>query len=377
MAFGIYIHIPFCSQNCKYCHFVTVPLDRGLLEKYRTAVIKEISLYSQSLDENIEVDSIYIGGGTPSLLPAEYLEEILGACNDSFSVSGDCEISMEANPDTVRKDKSLSYKQNGINRISIGAQSFHNRELKAIGRNHNAGAIAASVNILRESGFSNINLDLLLGLPFQTAGSWRKSLDGISNLDVSHVSVYMLDLDEPCPLSESVADGSVSVPGDDLIADSYLETIDILASYGYQQYEISNFTRPGCACRHNLKYWLRNPVAGFGLSSHSFDGYSRYANFSTMNEYLHSLESGRLPVAWRKPLQEKQKLEETLFLGLRLNEGIQWARLQQGYRGNLLEKYENSLRMLGHEGFVEWNDTIVRLTPSGMLLSNEIFQLFV
>jgi oxygen-independent coproporphyrinogen-3 oxidase len=187
----------------------------------------------------------------------------------------------------------------------------------------------------------------------------------------------MLDLDEPCPLSKSVADGSLAVADDDSIADLYLDAIDVLDSFGFHQYEISNFSRPGYACRHNLKYWLRERVIGFGLGSHSFDGHSRYANFVEMEEYLLSLEKGRLPVLWRKVLKEKEALEETLFLGLRLNQGIQWSGLKRKYRDERLKMYESLLHQLVSEGLVEWKESNVRLTPAGMLLSNEIFQQFV
>ena len=352
-------------------------MDQKIVEAYQAAVINEMALYAESETGKAKVDSIYFGGGTPSLLPAEYIAAILNACRKFFDVSMDSEISMEANPDTLLSPESRSFIKAGVNRISIGAQSFHGRELKIIGRVHTPGAITESVKKLQENGLTNINLDLLLGLPLQTADTWRENLKQVANLDISHVSVYMLDLDEPCPLSESVADGSVMVPDDDCIADLYLETIEILASYGYPQYEISNFSKPDRACRHNLKYWLRSPVIGFGLASHSFDGRSRYANFSEMGEYLDTVESGRLPVQWRRPLGEKQALEETLFLGLRLNQGLQWSRLKDSYGGECLVKYERDLQQLSFEGLTEWKGSVVRLTPSGMLLSNEIFQRFV
>ncbi|MEJ2245298.1 MAG: radical SAM family heme chaperone HemW [Acidobacteriota bacterium] len=377
MVYGIYIHIPFCLQNCKYCHFITVPLHQDKIEKYQAAVVKEIALYAASKTDIISVDSIYFGGGTPSLLSADYIETILDTCRESFHVSSDCEISMEVNPGTLENEKSLSYKKTGVNRISMGAQSFNELELKTIGRLHTVGEISESVGILRGSGFTNINLDVLLGLPFQTAETWRNTLNALSNLDISHVSVYMLDLDEPCPLSKSVADGTLVVPDDDSIADLYLDAIDVLDSFGFQQYEISNFSKPGYVCRHNLKYWLRKPVIGFGLASHSFDGRSRYANFLDMEEYLLSLERDQIPVLWRKTVRGKAELEETLFLGLRLNLGIQWSGLKRKYRDERLIKYESLLRKLGSEGLVEWKGSNVRLTPSGMLLSNEIFQQFV
>ena len=377
MISGIYIHIPFCSQNCKYCHFVTVPYDHKIIRKYQAGILKEITLYAEFLEERIQIDSIYFGGGTPSLLPGENLAEILNACRDHFNVSGDCEISLEANPDTLTDRKSSLYRKSGVNRISMGVQSFHDRELEVIGRLHTFDSILKSVKILRKKEFTNINLDLLLGIPLQTPGSWRENLRRVSETGFSHVSVYMLDLDEPCQLSAAVSDGSVSVPEDDTVAGLYLETIDILASYGYQQYEISNFAQTGRKCRHNLKYWRRKPVIGFGLASHSFDGYSRYANFRIMDQYFKALDESRLPIDWRKSLGKKEALAEMLFLGLRMNEGVQWDKLRHNYREDDLKDFENSLREFGDKGFVEWEGSTVRLTANGMLLSNEIFQQFV
>ena len=377
MVSGIYIHVPFCSQNCKYCHFVTVPFDCETAARYQASLVKEIELYAKSTGKRDEVDSIYFGGGTPSLLPGEGIGEILNACREHLSISGDCEITLEVNPDTLNNRKSRLYSKSGVNRISMGVQSFHDRELEAIGRLHTVASFEKSLKILLENGFTNINLDLLLGIPLQTPSSWKGSLRRVPGLGFTHVSVYMLDLDEPCRLSDEVANGSVSIAEDDAVAGLFLETIDILASYGYQQYEISNFAQKDRACRHNLKYWMRKPVIGFGLASHSFDGNSRSANFRDMVDYFQALESSRLPIEWRRPLGEKESLAEILFLGLRLNNGIQWDRLRRNYLEDFLQGYENTLRELAEAGFVEWKDSTVRLTPKGMLLSNEIFQQFV
>jgi oxygen-independent coproporphyrinogen III oxidase len=265
----------------------------------------------------------------------------------------------------------------GLNRISMGAQSFSDRELASIGRLHTPEMIEESLRQLRASGFVNINLDLMLGLPLQTSESWKRNLEKAICLDIPHISIYMLDLDDSCPLKEKVEDGTVSIPGEDFVSDLYLETIDFLAANGRRQYEISNFAQPEFFCSHNLKYWKRKPVFGFGLASHSFDGQTRYANHRHMPDYLQAIEFRRSPIEWRESIGEAQAFGETLFLGLRMTDGVEWDRLAAGRNSVRAKAYEKPLKKLVGDGLIEWKGSIVRLTPKGMLLSNEVFQLFV
>jgi oxygen-independent coproporphyrinogen-3 oxidase len=376
VSLGIYIHIPFCQGRCSYCHFLSLQFHEATADRYRKSVLHEIDSFSSPLATE-EVNSIYFGGGTPSLMPAEHIADLLTGCMSRFRVSEDCEISLEANPGTISADKAVLLRKAGVTRISLGAQSFSDGELSSIGRLHNSDTILQTLGQLRAAGFINLNLDLLLGLPNQTAESWRHNLEAVVRLSVPHVSVYMLDLDEQCALSEQVADGLVCLPEEDLISDLYLETIDSLAACGLVQYEISNFARPGYTCRHNLKYWTREPFHGFGLGSHSFDRQSRYANIRHMGDYFRAMDTGRSPISWKEPVTDLQALEETLFLGLRLTEGVDWGLLQRFHNDNKLTKYKASLQELATEGLIEWKDSVVRLTASGMLLSNEIFQTFV
>lgn len=311
------------------------------------------------------------------MVPAEHIADILRECRLRFRVAENCEISLEANPGTISAKKSALLRKAGVNRISLGAQSFWDKELASIGRLHSAGMILRSLGQLRENGFENLNLDLLLGLPNQTRESWRHCLQTAAAVSVPHISVYILDLDEPCTLSSLVTDGLVQTPEEDLISDLYLETIDLLSSYGYVQYEISNFSHSGYSCRHNLKYWKREPVCGLGLGSHSFDRHSRYANTGDINDYFHSIEAGASPVCQRYAVSASQALEETLFLGLRLTDGVDWSQLQSTYGDDEVGRYEDSLREFSAKGWIEWKDSNIRLTPSGMLFSNEIFQQFV
>jgi oxygen-independent coproporphyrinogen III oxidase len=374
VSLGIYIHIPFCRAKCSYCHFISMPYQDDLAIQYKTALISEIETHPAASDE---VNSIYFGGGTPTVAPEDHIAEILEACRRKFHVTEDCEVSMEANPGSASADGIATYRKAGINRISVGAQSFVDPELSAVGRIHKSSMISDTVSLARGSGLNNISLDLMLGLPGQTAESWNLSLNEADSLSVPHVSVYMLDLDEQCPLGAQVANGSVALPCEDLISDLYLETIRFFSSRGYLHYEISNFAKPGYECRHNLKYWNREAFRGFGVGSHSFDLRSRYANSSQISEYLGALQTGAESINWREPVTDEQALQETLFLGLRLTKGIDLNPLRSGRFGDLLIKYENSLTDLYSRGLIEKTGSTVRLTESGMLLSNEIFQRFV
>jgi oxygen-independent coproporphyrinogen III oxidase len=374
VSLGIYIHIPFCQSKCYYCHFVTVPYNATTADRYERALEKELELFSC---QNGEIDSIYFGGGTPSIGHSSWIRSLILQCRRKFSLTADCEISLEANPGTITGGKALDFRNSGANRISIGAQSFVDSELKAIGRIHNAEMINESLHWLKGAGISNINLDLMLGLPGQTALSWKRNLEKFVELDIPHLSVYMLDLDEQCLLQSMVANGSILMPEEDLVSDLYLHTIDFLASFGYRQYEISNFARPGFICRHNLKYWMRDPVKGTGVGSHSFDGHDRYANNPIIDDYLQAIETGKSPEIWREPVSSQRAIEEELFLGLRLTKGVNWNQLRTRCAQDCCDRYEKAFEKFLNEGWIEWKDSTIRLTPSGMLFSNEIFQNFV
>jgi oxygen-independent coproporphyrinogen-3 oxidase len=372
---GLYIHIPFCQAKCSYCHFISIPYQREVANRYAKAILSEIEAFEPADDAN--VDSIFFGGGTPSLVPAVHIRDIIATCKRGFRFRDDCEASIEVNPGTTSMEKIASYRKIGINRASLGAQSFDVRELSSVGRRHNAEMIFDAVRHLKGGGFENINIDLMLGLPFQTSASWRRNLEIFAQLDIPHISVYMLDLEDQCFLSDLVAQKAVLLPEEDLISDMYLETVDFLATYGYLHYEISNFARPGFECRHNLKYWMRNPVLGFGVGSHSYDGISRYANKCQISDYIEAIETDMNPRAWREEIKKTQALQETLFLGLRLTDGIDWHQLNSKYGAEALSDYAVHIERLSDKGFIQWDAGRIKLTPAGMLISNEIFQHFV
>jgi oxygen-independent coproporphyrinogen-3 oxidase len=374
VSLGVYIHIPFCRSKCHYCHFISQPYDLELAEKYNLALLGELALYSSP---KAEVDSIYFGGGTPSILPERQIASLISECQKQYIISADCEISLEANPGSITNEKACAFYDFGINRISLGAQSFNDTELTSIGRIHNSSMIFKSAGSLKKAHFSNINLDLMLGLPFQTAESWNANLQKAADLSIPHLSVYMLELDDQAPLQSMISKGAIPMPDEDLVSDLYLETIERLSCLGYKQYEISNFAQPGFECRHNLKYWERIPVLGFGLGSHSFDGTSRYANDPDLAKFIDKIGKGQSPVIWKDLISETQAVEEALFLGLRLRKGIDWEQLRKHCDCSRQSFYESLFRRLIDQGWIEWTNPFIRLTRQGMLFSNEVFQLFI
>jgi oxygen-independent coproporphyrinogen-3 oxidase len=377
MNTGLYIHIPFCHSKCNYCSFVSWPIDESQVQMYCRAVVRELEACRRDCATDNRVDTIYFGGGTPSLLPAGHIAAILDACRKLFDVAAECEVSLEANPGTLAAEELRLYRTAGINRISVGAQSFSDTELGAIGRIHTTSQVIETFSLLRECGFENLNLDLILGLPEQTERQWMSNLECTVALNPSHVSIYMLELDPKTPLYHTVIQAKARVPDEDSVAEWYLQTIDFMDDRGYPQYEISNFARPGCECRHNLKYWLREPVLGLGVAGHSYDGISRYANVSNLGSYLDAVAEGRSPIEWRERLSVTRNLEETVFLGLRLNRGLDWDRVRQLYGTDQLAGCEATLKDMEEMGLLEWQGCVVRLTRRGMLLSNEVFQKFV
>ena len=348
-----------------------------MAERYCRALINEIEKYAPHPSAPHLVDSIYIGGGTPTLMSPGAVRAILDTCRRRFDLVPDVEISMEANPGTLSGEMLRVFHDSGINRVSLGAQSFCDAELESIGRIHDGAEIITACKQLRDAGVENLNLDLMLGLPGQTANRWISSLKSAVDLSPSHLSIYMLELDGKVPLFQSVAAGRCRLPDEESVADWYLQAIDFLGSCGLRQYEISNFAAPGCACRHNLKYWQRVPVLGFGAAAHSYDGRSRYANHTGLPEYLSAVEAGRPAVVWREALEPVRELEETIFLGLRLNKGLDWEQVRRKFKAGNVAACEASLQELAGTGLLQWQGSILRLTPQGMLLSNEVFQRFV
>jgi oxygen-independent coproporphyrinogen-3 oxidase len=380
---GIYVQVPFCQTRCTYCNFHTGVVSSARFAPYVDAVCAEIAgrqrLYSAAgitlpaaVAEAV-VDTIYIGGGTPSLLDVGHLRRIIDAVRDNF-VAELKEVTLEADPETVTDEKAAAWVAAGINRVSFGVQSFCDAELQAAGRMHRRADVYRAAGILRGAGITSISFDLIAGLPKQTAVTWQASLDSLVELAPEHVSVYLLEVDEGSRLGAEILRGgnrysAGDVPGDDLMAEFYETACAVLAGAGYEHYEISNWGRAGFASQHNLKYWRREAYLGFGAGAHSFSGTERWANAHDAAEYVGAITAGRLPAEQLEKLTAESALEEELFLGLRQLEGIDVARIEREYGVKLASRFDP----LASAGLVEREGSVVRLAPGKVSVSNEVF----
>ncbi len=385
MSLGLYVHLPFCRTHCSYCAFA-ISTDVGLQDEYTEALLRELSSVLNQASglgprASVEVDSIYFGGGTPSRMSIENLRRIVSAIRgpkpEARGLAQDrrqpFEFSMEANPEDITAESLSAWREMGVNRLSIGVQSFRDEELIPLGRVHGAAVAREAVALAaRQRGkpATRLSLDLIAGLPNQTVQSFAETLDEAVALGVGHISLYMLDLEEKSPLKVQVDRGRVVIPDDEAVATMYTDAIERLARAGFRQYEISNFAREGEECRHNLRYWTRGQYRGFGLGAHSFMGGRRFANTRDIRKYI-----ARSPDAadFTEDLTAGDVERETIFLNLRQIAGIDHAELERlrGQEGR--EWINRGLR----DGWLERRGSRVAFTPSGFLLSNEfISQLF-
>lgn len=375
MPAGVYLHIPFCKSRCSYCDFATdVYRSADGVDQYVDALCAEIDAFQPPEGGTPNVETIYFGGGTPSLLSAEQVGTIISAVGEQFDVRPDVEITIEMNPATVSSGTLLEYRKFGVNRASFGVQTFDDRALRLLARGHDANDARNTFRLLRDAGFDNISFDLIAGLPGQTLESWRRNLAKAIDLNPEHLSLYLLEVHEGTPLAEQIRSGRQPVPDEDIAAEMYELMIDELAAAGYEQYEISNFAKPGFASRHNTKYWTLDPVYGFGVSAHSFDGSARYANERDTAKYVSMIcDAGRAEIT-REPIDAAA---EFAFLGLRLTSGLDLGEYRRRFDIDLLEKYAAQLERLRSVGLIEHHDGRLRLTRRGMLFSNEVFSVFV
>jgi len=327
----------------------------------------------ETRSEDLAVDTVYIGGGTPSLLDAAHLQNILNAIRASFAADL-TEVTLEADPETIEAGKAAAWVRAGINRVSFGLQSFSDKELVAAGRMHRRADIYRAVPILREAGIRNISFDLIAGLSHQTKASWGQSLQELAGLAPEHVSVYLLEIDEDSRLGKELLQGGEkysarSVPSEDDMVEFYEMAQQALRAAGYRHYEISNWAKPGYESKHNLKYWRREPYLGFGAGAHSFSGTERWANAHDAAAYVTAVQGGRMPLEQHETMTAESALEEELFLGLRQLDGIDLAQIERDYGVSLAARFDP----LTSAGLVERDGSIVRLAPERLTISNEVF----
>ena len=373
MALGLYVHIPFCSAICNYCNFNRGLFDGDLKIQYVSALLREI----QSRADGVEADTIFFGGGTPSLLEPHEVASIIEVCRQSFALSADAEVTLEANPETVTSEKLAGFRAAGVNRLSFGVQSFRDEELQRLSRLHSASRAHEAFGLARAAGFDNVSLDLMMWLPEQSVSDWLTSVQGLIGLGPEHASLYLLEIYPNAPLRDAMARGRWVVAAEDDAAEMYLQGMAALDEAGYEQYEISNVARRGRESRHNIKYWTDGEWLGFGCGAHSTRKGVREKNVASTSEYI-SLVAARGPlVVERRPLSPQAQLEEALFMGLRLTRGIELAAIELRYKTEVWNLYGRDLEPFVDQGLLIYDGARLRLTRQGMLLANEVMAVFI
>ncbi|MBQ5832895.1 MAG: oxygen-independent coproporphyrinogen III oxidase [Selenomonadales bacterium] len=376
MKLGIYIHIPFCKQKCYYCDFPWYAGKEACQDYYLDALLFEIRKEGRAYQDRI-VDTVFFGGGTPSVLPKEALPRIIAALRESFTLADDAEVSAEANPGTVDKEKLTAWREAGIDRISFGVQSFHDSLLRNIGRIHTAEQATDAIKLAREAGFDNINLDLIYGLPSQTVAMLEDDVKRAVSLGIEHISVYGLIVEEDTVLEAMVDEGKVTLPSDEDEEAMYDHVTTHLEDIGYLRYEISNYARDGKVCRHNLKYWQFADYLGLGSAAHSFVAGKRFANERSIDDYIRRMtEEGTARLD-----DEAETIEELrgeyVFLALRTTEGIDTEDFQKSFGMDFFVQYGDIINRMMTQGLLMRDGRYVRLTKLGMKYGNRVFAQFV
>ncbi|GBG56384.1 coproporphyrinogen III oxidase [Sporomusaceae bacterium FL31] len=376
MSVGLYVHIPFCKQKCYYCDFPSYAGLEHLYKDYVAALVREISDQGGLLSESV-VDSIFIGGGTPTVLPTHLLVVVLENIKRSFRVAPNAEISIEANPGTTEKTMLQEIRRLGVNRISFGVQSFSNDVLREIGRIHTAETAVDSVVLAQDCGFTNINIDLMYGLPNQSLEQLKRSLLVAYQLEIQHLSVYGLKVEEGTCFAELEAEGALNLPGDDEDEAMYELSIANNTQHGFKRYEISNFAKLSYECRHNLKYWYSEPYLGLGAAAHSFLDGVRRANVSSVKDYIECSRSGKSLVASVEQPTVETAMAEFSFLALRTVRGISIRDFNKKFNNDFFAVYQHRLNRLERMEAILSDGEYVWLTPQGMKFGNAVFREFL
>ena len=374
MKLGVYVHIPFCKQKCLYCDFVSYANKEQFEEKYIEALKKEIKEWKKQNGE-VEIETIYIGGGTPSYIQSKKICEIIELLDSKRNIS----TTIEVNPGTITKEKIEDYKNAGINRLSIGLQSTNNELLKEIGRIHTFEDFLKTYKIARQSGFENINVDLMIGLPNQSIKDIKKSLEEITKLNPEHISVYSLIIEENTPMGKLVNSSRIKLPDEDTERNMYWYVKDYLELKGYKHYEISNFAKAGFESKHNLDCWNQNEYIGFGAGAHSYINNKRFCNISNIEKYIENIENNNIKnnILINEIQTKKSKQKEYMILGLRKIEGISIQKFKNKFNENPIMLYKYELSKLVDEELIDIDGDNIKLTNRGLDLANLVWEEFI
>lgn len=373
---GLYIHIPFCIKKCKYCDFNSFKLNVDEKRKYLNSLKREMELYKVNLKDK-SIDSVFVGGGTPSILNEEEIKILFQNIKNNFRIKDSAEITMECNPGTLTLNKLKTMKACGVNRLSIGLQAVQNNHLEYIGRVHTYEEFEKNYYQAKEVGFENINIDLMYALPNQSKEDWMESLEKVVKLNPTHISAYSLILEENTELFNMYQKHEFKLLDEDTDIEMYEYTINYLKSNGYNQYEISNYAQKGFECKHNILYWKCENYVGLGVSASGFLNEIRYNNLCELDKYEEIIHSGKKPIEWEEKLSIKDEIEENIFLGLRMNEGIKFKDFYEKYNLDFEEEYKIEIDKLKKMELIETNDEGMRLTQKGREISNSVFVEFM
>ncbi len=374
MGVGLYIHFPFCQQKCHYCDFNSYAGMEHLLPRYLDAIKQEIFMYKVHVSL---VDTIYIGGGTPSLLPIKDITTLFDSIRRNFYIKEQAEITMEVNPGSCTLDKLKVIRMNGVNRLSIGLQSFNNESLQRMGRIHSVEDFMSTYHMAQQAGFANINVDLIYGLPWQTGEEWQDSLAGVVELNPEHISIYGLTIEKDTPFGGDLKAGKIQKMDEDLEAEMYENAVKLLKANGYDHYEISNFAKPGKRCRHNQIYWRNEDYLGIGAGATSYMGRVRYTNVKEIPQYIEKVFGNDYATVEREALKLEKMIGETIMLNLRMLDGFKINDLQKRFKADVDSLYGPTIRVLANQGLLKEEEGMVKLTAHGLMVANQVFQRFV
>ena len=375
MAKAAYIHIPFCTHICHYCDFNKVFLKGQPVDRYLDALILEMKMHRDELKEPIE--TVFIGGGTPTALSSNQLERLLTAISDILPLHANPEVTIEANPGDLDKEKLAVLKEGGINRLSIGVQSFNDELLERIGRVHRAKDVFETIDTAKQIGFKNISIDLMYGLPGQKMEDVLDSLNQTFSLDIQHCSAYSLIVEPKTVFYNLLQKGKLPLPGEDIEGEMYDLIMEKMEAHGFIQYEISNYAKPGFENRHNLVYWNNEEYFGFGAGAHGYLNGIRRANIAPVNKYIQRIEEGILPIRTETPISEKEQREEEMFLGLRKTSGVSIDVFTKKFGVSPLVFYRDQLSKLLEQQLITIENNHIRLTKKGRFLGNDVFMEFI